>query len=358
MRAGAGDRRTFLKLSGSFALGATAMAVGGRALAGRLTAASAREAVAFPTAASTFPPLPSGVELGVDGIAPFVTPEAEFYRVDTALVVPQVQPDTWDLRVTGMVERPLTLTYDDLLGRDLIEADITLTCVSNTVGGNLVGHARWTGIPLSELLDEAGVDPGADQIVGRSVDGYTAGFPVAAAYDRDALLVVGMNGEPLPIERGFPARLIVPGLYGYVSATKWLAEIELTRFADFDQYWVPRGWDEEAPIKTMARIDVPRSFSSVEAGTVDVGGVAWAQTRGISMVEVRVDDGEWEEAELGEVPGDDTWRQWRFRWEATEGSHRITVRATDGTGELQTDERADPFPNGASGWQTLFATVT
>jgi DMSO/TMAO reductase YedYZ molybdopterin-dependent catalytic subunit len=358
MRAGAGDRRAFLRLSGGVALGAVAMAAAGRALDSRLSAEPARAAITVPRPTQPLPALPAGVDLGVDGVAPFITPFDDFYRVDTALVIPQVDPEAWALRVTGMVDRPLTFSYADLLDRPLADYDITLTCVSNTVGGGLVGNARWQGVLVRDLLAEAGVSPAADQIVGRSVDGYTCGYPVAAALDRDAIVAVGMNGEPLPVERGFPARLVTPGLYGYVSATKWLAEIELTRFDAFDQYWVPRGWDEQAPIKTMARIDTPRSFEPVGPGPLAIAGVAWAQTRGIERVEVRVDDGDWAEAELAEVPGPDTWRQWRFGWDATPGSHRITVRATDGTGAVQTDERADPFPNGASGWQTLFLTVS
>ncbi|MGI8873057.1 MAG: molybdopterin-dependent oxidoreductase [Egibacteraceae bacterium] len=356
-RAGAGSRRSFLILAGSVAAATAASAAGGRALATRFTAASSRAVVTVPSAAQSLSPISDGVSFGIDGVAPFVTPFDQFYRVDTALTIPQVPVEGWTLSVGGMVVDRLDLSYDDLLDRELVDADITLSCVSNTVGGDLVGHARWTGVRLADLLDEAGVDPAADQVVGRSVDRYTCGFPVEAAYDRDTLVAVGMNGEPLPIERGFPARLVTPGLYGYVSATKWLSAIELTTFDAFDQYWVPRGWDEQAPVKTMARIDVPRSLERIPPGETDIAGVAWAQTRGIEQVEVRIDDGDWVSAELAEASGADAWRQWRLRWDATPGPHRISVRATDGTGELQTEERAEPFPNGASGWMTLRITV-
>ena len=356
------DRRRFLALSGVTAVGAVAAAAGGRLLESRSTVALVREretaAATFPTPADPALPVPAGAEVGVEGMEPFVTPEADFYRVDTALTIPQVDVATWTLALGGMVQRPLTFTYDDLLRRPHVERHITLTCVSNEVGGRLASHASWQGILLRDLLDEAGVDPRADQVVGRSVDDYTCGFPVTAAMDRDALLVVGMNGEPLPVERGFPARLVVPGLYGYVSATKWLEGIELTRFDEFDQYWVRREWDAQAPIKTLSRIDVPRPGGVVELGPVDVAGVAWAQGRGIDRVEVRVDDEPWADADLGDAVNDDSWRQWRFRWDAaTPGPHRITVRATDGTGEVQTEERAAPFPNGASGWMTSLVSV-
>jgi DMSO/TMAO reductase YedYZ molybdopterin-dependent catalytic subunit len=340
------------------AVAAAAFAATGRALGRRFSAEASRATVVLPQPVNAPPPLPESVSVGIEGVAPFVTPFEQFYRVDTALTVPQVPTEDWSLRIHGLVDRELELSYEDLLARDLRDEDITLTCVSNTVGGDLVGHARWRGVRLRDLLDEAGVAARADQVVGRSVDDYTCGFPVEAAYDREALVVIGMNGEPLPIERGFPARLIVPGLYGYVSARKWLGEIELTTFAAFDQYWVPRGWDDRAPIKTQCRIDTPRPLQSLAAGPVTIAGVAWAQTRGISRVEVRIDDGAFEEAVLAEELNETSWRQWRFDWDAIGGIHRITVRATDGDGVLQTDERAEPFPNGASGWMSLLVTVS
>ena len=354
---GASSRRSFLIISGAVAAGAALATTAGRALRTRFDATASRNAVVLPKASDQLPATPATVAADGPGISPFFTPNANFYRVDTALAVPQVRTEDWELKVTGMVDKPLRLSYADLLERNLVEEDITLTCVSNTVGGQLTGTARWLGLPLSELLDEAGVKSGADQIVGRSVDGYTGGFPLAAAYDRPTLIAIGMNGEPLPIDHGFPARLMVPGLYGYVSATKWLTEIELTRFADFDQYWVKRGWDQEAPIKTMSRIDAPRTLAKIAAGKFVIGGVAWAQTVGISMVEVAIDDGDFVEAELADDWSENTWRQWRLEWDAPAGRHRITVRATDANGELQTDQRAEPFPNGASGWMSIFVDV-
>ncbi len=355
--AGTSSRRRFLIVSGAVAAGAALAATAGQALRSRFDATASRNAVVLPKVAKPLPAAPATVAADGPGISPFFTPNANFYRVDTALAVPQVRTEDWELKVTGMVDKPLSLSFDDLLKRNLVEEDITLTCVSNTVGGQLTGTARWLGLPLNELLDEAGVQTGADQIVGRSVDGWTGGFPVEAAFDRPALIAIGMNGEPLPIEHGFPARLLVPGLYGYTSATKWLTEIELTRFADFDQYWVKRGWDEKAPIKTMSRIDAPRTLGKIPAGPFVIGGVAWAQTIGISKVEVKIDDGEFIEADLADELNENTWRQWRIDWDAPAGRHRLTVRATDANGELQTDQRAEPFPNGASGWMSIFVDV-
>ena len=256
--------------------------------------------------------------------------------------------------VTGYVDRPLTLTYAELLDRPMVEADITISCVSNEVGGDLIGTARWLGCRLDDLLDEAGIDPRADQVVGRSVDGFTAGFPTALLDGRPALVAVGMNGEPLPVDHGYPARLIVPGVYGYVSATKWLSEIQLTRFDEFQGYWIPRGWSVEGPIKTQSRIDTPTDGKRLEAGRpVPVAGVAWAMDRGISAVEVQVDDGPWQQADLADEYAATTWRQWKLAWTPTAGDHRIRVRATDGTGATQTEEVADVAPDGATGWHTI-----
>jgi DMSO/TMAO reductase YedYZ molybdopterin-dependent catalytic subunit len=288
---------------------------------------------------------------------PFVTPNADFYRVDTALVVPQVRAEDWELRIHGMVDRELRLSFEELCDRGLVEADITMTCVSDQLNGELIGHARWLGVPLRTLLDEVGIDPAADQLVGRSVDGYTCGYPTELAFDRSAIVAVGMNGEPLPLEHGFPARLVTPGLYGYIGSTKWLTEIELTTFADFDQYWVPRGYADRAPIKTMTRVDVPRSGTLVEPGPAVIAGTAWAQTRGISRVEVKLDDADFVDAQLAGELNVESWRQWWFPWEATPGSHRIVIRATDGNGEVQTEERAPVLPDGASGWVSQLITV-
>lgn len=354
----AASRRDFITRSGAVLAGTIALGAGGWALGRRFDAGASRAEIALPDPAVILDPIPEGVQFAsIDGLTPFVTPNAEFYRIDTALTVPQISPDRYQLAINGMVERPFTLSYNDLLERELVEADITLTCVSNEVGGTLAGNARWTGVRLDALLDEAGIDPNANQIVGRSVDDYTCGFPVSALDGRDALVAIAMNGEPLPLEHGFPARLIVPGLYGYVSATKWLTEIELTTFDDFSHYWVDRGWDVEAPIKTMSRIDTPRPLARIPSGGTAVAGVAWAQTRGIRSVEVSIDGGDWREAELADELNDVTWRQWRFEWDATPGRHDISCRATDGNGDTQTSDRARPIPNGASGWHSIVALV-
>ncbi len=351
------DRRRFLVATGATAAGAAVLGVSGRRLATSSNVAAQRRDLVLPRPAGQLPPVDGAAAAGVAGTSAFVTPNADFYRIDTALTVPLVSVTSWRLDITGMVDREMTLSYSDLTSRPLVEADVTLTCVSNEVGGKLVGNARWLGVRLDDLLDEAGIDPGADQIVGRSVDGYTCGFPVAALDGRDALIAIGMNGEPLPLEHGYPARLIVPGLYGYVSATKWLSELELTTFDEFDQYWVRRGWVDDAPIKVQSRIDTPKGLAKVSAGTVAVGGVAWAQTRGIERVELQVDDGEWVATRLAAEQNADTWRQWSFAWNATPGSHTLRVRATERGGAIQTDERSEPFPSGATGRHQIVVLV-
>ncbi len=351
-------RREMLAGAGALTVLGLVMVAGGRALASRFSAAASRAALVLPGARRPLPAAPAGAAFtDIDGLAPLFTPNDAFYRIDTALLIPQVPVEDWTLRVHGMVDEEIELTFDELVALGLVEKDITLTCVSNRLGGDLVGNARWLGVPLRTVLERAGVQGDADQIVGRSVDGYTCGFPLEAAFDRDAIIAVGMNGEPLPLQHGFPARLVTPGLYGYVSATKWLSEIELTRFDTFEQYWVPRGYAEKAPIKTMSRIDVPRSGQIVDAGDTVIAGVAWAQTRGISKVEVSIDGAPYVEAELADALSDDTWRQWRMPWKATAGAHRLVVRCTDGEGQLQREERDEPLPDGASGWQSLFVTV-
>jgi DMSO/TMAO reductase YedYZ molybdopterin-dependent catalytic subunit len=292
------------------------------------------------------------------GLSPLLTPNDDFYRIDTRILVPQVDPAGWSLRITGMVEREVELSLDELLAMDRISEYVTLSCVSNEVGGDLVGNALWSGVPLADLLDLAHPDPAASQIVGRAVDGWTAGFPTELATDgRPTMVAVAMNGEPLPVKHGFPARLVVPGLYGYVSATKWLAEIELTTWDAVDGYWIPRGWAKEGPIKTQSRIDVPHGGQTLDAGRTPIAGVAWAPTRGIAKVEVQVDDSEWREARLGDETTDLSWRQWVLEWDAPTGDHTIRVRATDGTGEVQTEEIAPPAPNGATGWHTISVHV-
>ncbi|MFI7277233.1 molybdopterin-dependent oxidoreductase [Streptomyces sp. NPDC049879] len=361
------DRRRFVLAATSVA--AVSAASGTLAArinaAGRTQAAAARDAIRIPAPASPVTPSPRGASLDIPGITPYLTPNSDFYRIDTALTVPRVNARTWRLTLHGTgVTRPLSLSFDDLLARDLIERHITLTCVSNPVGGPYAGNARWIGVPLADVLREAGVRPPsaggrADQLVARSVDGMTLGTPVEAVMDgRDALLAVGMNGEPLPFEHGFPVRMVVPGLYGYVSACKWIEDIELTTFADFDAYWVRRDWAAQAPIRTQARIDTPRGFDGLAAGTVPVAGVAWAQHTGVDRVEVRVDDGPWQDALLADEDTADTWRQWRWDWPALPGRHRIEVRATDRTGETQTPERSDPIPGGATGWHSVVVDVT
>ena len=357
---GGGSRRQFLLLAGGAAVAAAGLGSAGRWLQNSTGALARRLALVLPRAKAPLAALPDSVGVAELSTAnPFVTPNKDFYRIDTALVVPKIDVDSWTLRFKGMVGLERTYTYEDLLSRDLVERDITLTCVSNEVGGILMGTARWLGVPLRELLEEAEVDPKATQVVGRSVDGWTSGFPMSAVTDgRDTLVAVAMNGEPLPFQHGFPARLIVPGLYGYVSATKWLTEIEATTMEAFDSYWVPRGYAKEAPIKLASRIDVPRGLSTIPPGRSAVAGVAWAQRRGISKVEVNIDSSGWKEAELAGEVSIDTWRQWRFAWDATPGSHDIAVRAYDGKGKLQTEERVAPLPNGATGWHSVVVLVS
>ncbi|MBQ1060406.1 sulfite oxidase [Micromonospora sp. C41] len=353
------SRRRFLRGAGLLTGAAAVAGLGGHWLAGRRGVSAARDAVTLPAPVAPAPPVPAGADLSLSRLAPYVTPNREFYRIDTALVVPQVDPVTWRLRIHGRVRNPIELSFDDLLARPMVERYVTLACVSNEVGGDLIGNARWLGVPIRDLLDEADPEDGADQVVGRAVDGWTCGTPTSVLRDgRDALLAVGMNGEPLPIQHGFPARMVVPGLYGYVSACKWITELELTSFADFDAYWVPRGWSAQGPVKTQSRIDTPRPRSRPAAGPVTVAGVAWAQHRGISRVEVRVDGGPWQEATLAPAVSADTWVQWSWRWDATPGEHTLQVRATDSTGETQTEQRAPVAPDGATGWHTVRVTVT
>ncbi|RST04420.1 molybdopterin-binding oxidoreductase [Streptomyces sp. WAC07149] len=360
------SRRGFLAAAGVTAAAAASAGSVGRFLTGRRGrgAVASRRSLVLPAPASPAPAVPAGVQLEVAGISPFTTPNSDFYRVDTALAVPRVDAGTWRLRIHGAgVSRPRVHTLDQLLARPLIERDITLTCVSNEVGGPYTGTARWLGVPLAGLLEEAGVRPPseggkADQLVARSVDGMTLGSPVEDVMDgRDAMLAVGMNGEPLPFDHGFPVRMVVPGLYGYVSACKWITDIKLTTFDAYDPYWVRRTWARRAPVKTQARIDTPKPFARPAAGKVTVAGVAWAQHRGISRVEVRVDDGPWQDADLAPQATADTWRQWSFPWRATPGGHTITVRATDGSGQVQSEQRTRTVPDGASGWHSVFVTV-
>jgi DMSO/TMAO reductase YedYZ molybdopterin-dependent catalytic subunit len=352
------DRRRFLGATIGLAGAAAASGVVGRLLLERRATATGLVPQVPPPGASA-PPLPAGAKLDVAGLSPLVTPNRAFYRIDTSLLIPRLDATSWSLSVSGMVDRPYTLNYEELLAMPLVEQYVTIACVSNEVGGDLVGNALWRGARLREVLDRAGVQAGATQVVGRSFDGWTAGFPTAwlDIAEREAMVVVAMNGEALPPAHGFPARLIVPGLFGYVSATKWLTNIELTRLEAFDAYWVPLGWAKEAPILTQSRIDVPRSGSSVPAGSVAVAGVAWAPDRGIERVEVRVDDGAWVDADLSTPISDATWVQWMYPWEAPPGDHVLAVRATDGTGEVQTDRVTRPPPDGARGYHSVRVSV-
>jgi len=353
-------RRGFLVAAG----GLTALGVVGVYLGRTVNRAQEAVEAARTRVADRFSDRPSSVSIpedadfGIDGLEPFLTGNSRFYRIDTALSVPQVDPDSWALRVHGMVDREITLSYEDLLSEELVEAPVTLCCVSNTVGGDLIGNAVWTGWPIRSLLERAGVSPDADMVLSTSDDGWTASTPLGALTDdRDALLAVLMNGEPLPALHGFPVRMVVPGLYGYVSATKWVTDLEVTRFDRAQAYWTTRGWSARGPIKVQSRIDVPSASAEVRAGRTVVAGMAWAQHVGIDTVQVRVDDGDWQEAELSGEVSVDTWRQWRLSWDAPAGRHRLTVRATDARGRTQTDIEAPPAPDGATGWHSIQVDV-
>lgn len=349
------DRRRFLLEAGMVLVGSVLVAGFGRWVGrARDAVEAARTRLSLPVGAAT---VPDGAGLGIDGVAPWLTPNDVFYRIDTALSPPLVEPADWTLRIHGMVERELRLSYADLLDRGLVDAWVTLCCVSNPVGGDLVGNTRWSGVPIKTLLDEVGVRSGADALLSTSDDGWTCGTPLSVLRDgRAALLAVAMDGEPLPVEHGFPVRQVVPGLYGYVSATKWVVDWEVTRFADFSAYWTQRGWAPKGPVKTQCRIDVPGDDRP--AGTVTIAGVAWAQHRGIEAVEVRVDRGPWQRARLARVPNDDTWVQWAWDWEATEGEHDLRARAIDGTGTTQTSRRAGTVPDGATGYPHRTVRIT
>jgi len=357
-RKGALDRRDFFAASGIAVVAAAAAGGLGRSLRHRFDASASRSAVVLPRPSSAAPVIPAGADLKLGGLSPYITPNRDFYRIDTAFSTPQVNAESWVLRVHGMVDNELVLSYDELLERRVVERTVTLACVSNEVGDDLIGNATWLGVPIADILDEAGVHPGADQLKSTSADGWTCGTPVAALTDgRDALLAFGMNGVPLPVAHGFPVRMVVPGLYGYVSATKWLVDMKLTTFAKYDAYWIDRGWAVEGPVKTQSRIDTPSANARFAAGRVAVAGVAWAQHLGIEAVEVRVDEGPWEQATLATEPTVDAWRQWVWQWDATPGTHVIQVRATDADGETQTERERPPFPDGATGRHTIAVRV-
>ncbi|MEI3867894.1 molybdopterin-dependent oxidoreductase [Microbacterium sp. CCNWLW134] len=358
-RPAAVDRRAFLRASLVTAAAAVVVGAGSRVVnAATSSLAAIREELALPAPRTTVT-IPDGASFDIPGLSPLITPNDDFYRVDTALTVPSVDPATWRLRIDGMVDTPVELSFDDLVAMGLDEYAVTLTCVSNEVGGGLVGNAVWLGVPLRDVLRMAGPQAGADMVLSRSVDGYTASTPLSAVTDDgiDAILAVGMNGEPLPFEHGFPVRMVVPGLYGYVSATKWLTQLTVTTFAQDEAYWTPRGYSAEAPIKFSSRIDTPRAGTPIPAGRTPIAGMAWAQTVGIERVEVSIDDGPWQQATLSTPINDDTWVQWFLDWDAPGGTHYIAVRAVNRDGETQIQERAPIAPDGSTGWQRVLVTV-
>jgi len=351
------NRRELLTRVGLIGVGAIAAVSAAKFLRDHASAQLQKLNITLPKPLRPLPVPPIDPALTIPGLSQLFTPNREFYRIDTAIVVPNIAAETWTLKIDGMAKNPREFTYQELINRPVFELDDTIACVSNEVGGNLVGNARWLGIRLDDLIKEVVPTSSADQVMGYSSDGFAAGFPLAVLDGRDAMIAFGMNGHPLPTDHGFPARLIVPGLYGYVSATKWLTHIELTRFDKKEGYWVPRGWSVLAPIKTQSRIDTPRDGSAVKSGTVAIAGVAWAPARGISQVEVKVSDGPWRVATLGPELAKTTWRQWWIDWSATKGDSHISVRATDGTGALQSSSSTPAAPDGAQGWHTVNITV-
>ena len=345
-------------LFGAGALAVTAAVMGGAG--GRIASYRARLTdIAFPRPAEPAPSFPAGIEGDFPGITPLRVKTSDFYRVDTRLDVPIVDVDSWSLKIDGMVDKEIELSFDDLLQLPLIERDITLTCVSNSVGGPYVGGARWLGVRLADLLELAGVQPGVDQILSTDVDGMTIGTPYELATDgRDAMIAIAMNGDPLPREHGYPARMVVPGLYGFISACKWIERITLTTYAAQDSYWTKRDWATHAPIKISSRIDTPKVLETIKAGDTFIGGIAWAQQHGgVAKVQVQIDGGPWQDAQLGPSAGNDYWRQWHLPWTAEPGSHNLSCRVIDGQGNTQTAARMDPFPEGSSGVQQLIVKV-
>jgi DMSO/TMAO reductase YedYZ molybdopterin-dependent catalytic subunit len=350
------SRRDFVRLASIVAAASVFAGLLGRVEAhGRAAVDAARRGLRLGV---TAPTEPAGVSVGVKGVAPWVTSQTDFYRIDTALAIPEILPKDWSLRIHGMVDNELTLSYVDLIKRGLTEAWLTLCCVSNEVGGDLISNAWFSGVLISDVLAEAGVQSGADAVLSKSQDDWTCGTPLSALTDgRNAMFAVAMNGEPLAPEHGFPVRMVVPGLYGYVSGTKWVVDLEVTTFDNFTAFWTQRGWSPQGPVKTESRIDVPSSGDHVRAGQVAIGGVAWAQHTGIAKVEVRVDDGSWAPAKLGDDPTIDSWRQWSYVWSAPKGKHQLQVRATDKSGYTQTGAQAEVVPDGATGWHTIDVEV-
>jgi DMSO/TMAO reductase YedYZ molybdopterin-dependent catalytic subunit len=356
---GSVTRRKFLGATGATAAsGVLAVIVGQLVASGYRAASTARAAFHLPSPTVTTPPIPAAASFDVAGLSPVITPNADFYRIDTALQIPGIDAASWRLKVTGMVENEIELSFAELLKLPLEESTTTLTCVSNEVGGNLIGNATWLGYPIRHLLARAKPTSGADMVLSKSQDGWTASTPIEALTDeRNAILAVGMNGQPLPLEHGYPVRMVVPGLYGYVSATKWVVELDVTRFDKATSYWTDRGWSQRGPVKLSSRLDVPAAGTQVAAGTVAVAGVAWSQHVGVSAVQVQIDDGAWQQADLADAISVDTWRQWKYAWAATKGTHTIRVRATDAKGLVQTSKVADVVPNGATGLHEISVTV-
>ncbi len=353
-------RRGFLAIAGMFVAVGAVLAVVGRVIGSQVPELNVGP-VSVPAPSQTVPPIPSGADLGIAGVTPIIVPNDDFYLIDTRLSTPHVDVSTWSLRIHGMVDREVTLNYDQLLAMPLIEQYVTIACVSNEVGGHLVGNAKWTGVNLNSVLAMAGVQQGATQVVGRSYDGWTSGFPTEhlSGAGKDAMIVVQMNGDPLPPRHGYPARMIVPGLYGYVSATKWVTEIELTTLEAFDAYWIRLGWSKLGPILTQSRIDTPRHGISIPSGQTQVAGVAWAPTRGISKVEIDLDgDESWRACDLSVALSDYAWVQWQTTLDLPAGAHTIRVRATDGSGMVQDSRSTPPAPDGARGYHTITFVTT
>ncbi len=350
------SRRRFLLTSAGVAAGAGLAGVGGQLLATSVDVESSRTAVGDLVAADPAPPIPAGVDFPQLGTPRFITSNRDFYRIDTLLNVPRLRAEDYVLRIHGAVDNEVMVPFADIRRMRLVERTITMTCVSNEVGGPYVSTANFIGVPMRDLLAGAGVKPGAEQLFSTSVDGWTCGSPVADVLDR-GMLAIGMNGEPLPAEHGFPARMVVPGLYGFVSATKWVVDMEFNRFADKQAYWLKRGWGQKAPIRTQSRIDSPSGFATVPSGRTVIAGVAWAQNRGIAKVEVRADNGEWTPAVLAAEGNRDTWRMWRAELSLAPGLHTVECRATDNAGYTQTDQRVPPIPDGATGWHSTTFTV-
>ncbi|WP_439590875.1 molybdopterin-dependent oxidoreductase [Microbacterium sp.] len=354
------SRRAFFAVTGvAVGVGVLATIAASARRAGGAAVEAVRSALRLPAPAVAASPVPSGAELDIPGLARVVTPNDQFYRIDTALLVPEIDPGDWSLRIHGLVEREIVLTWDELVALPLEESWATLACVSNEVGGTLIGNAKWLGYPIRSLLERVSPQADADMVLSRSIDGFTASTPLEVLTDdgRAAILAIGMNDEPLPLEHGFPVRMVVPGLYGYVSATKWVTELEVTRFDRARAYWTDRGWSERGPIKLQSRIDVPRKAQGLKAGDTVIAGVAWQQHVGVSGVEVQIDEGEWMPARLAAAISDDTWVQWSMPWTATAGDHLLRCRAISTDGEVQTEDRANPVPDGATGWHERFITV-